>query len=67
MFYFITGYPTGHAGNNEVPGPIEITSGSEQQWGEQPRLQPAVIQPSPEAQQTQRNSFFKTTEEQLKV
>lgn len=62
-----SGYQTGHAVNNDMPGPIEITSGSEQQWGEHGRLQPPVIQPSVETQQTQRNSFFKTTEEQLKL
>nr|XP_024214631.1 protein transport protein Sec16B isoform X2 [Halyomorpha halys] len=63
-----SGYKTGHGVNSEVPGPIEITSGSgpDQQWGEQGRVHSAVIQPT-EAPQSQRNSFFKTTEEQLKL
>ena len=67
MFYcniYFTGYQSGKGGNNEKIGSVEVAN--EQQWMES-QVQPPVIQPSNETSQTQRNNFFKATEEQLKV
>lgn len=50
--------------SQSMPSSLDVTSGPESSW--ESRVPQPITQPSSESQ-TQRNSFFKATEEQLKV